>query len=69
MLPEIFTSIVDTRKADRAIDKRHSRSANKDVLKLYLKINGSNKKLVNYLLKNVRLIILVCLKLRILLQS
>lgn len=51
MLPEIFTSIVDTRKADRAIGKKHSRSANKDVLKLYLKINGSNKKLVNYLLK------------------
>ena len=51
MLPEIFASIIDTRKADRAVGKKHSYSANKDVLNLYLKINGSNKKFVNYLLK------------------
>lgn len=51
MLPEIFTSIIDTRKADRAAGKKNSHSANKDVLKLYLKINGHNKKYVNYLLK------------------
>lgn len=51
MLPEIFTSIIDTRKADRAAGRKNSHSANKDVLKLYLKINGHNKKFVNYLLK------------------
>lgn len=51
MLPEIFTSIIDTRKADRAAGRKNSHSANKDVLKLYLKINGHNKKYVNYLLK------------------
>lgn len=51
MLPEIFASVADTRKADRAVGKRKINSANKDVLKLYLKINGNNKKFVNYLLK------------------
>ena len=51
MLPEIFASIVDTRKVDRAVGKKHSKSANQDVLKLYLKINGANRKFVNYLLK------------------
>lgn len=51
MLPEIFSSIADTRKADRAVGKKRINSANKDVLDLYLKINGSNKKFVNYLLK------------------
>lgn len=51
MLPEIFASVVDTRKVDRAVGKKHSKSANKDVLDLYLKIKGSNRKFVNYLLK------------------
>ena len=51
MLPEIFSSIADTRKADRAVGKKRINSANKDVLNLYLKINGKNKKFVNYLLK------------------
>ena len=51
MLPEIFSSVADTRKADRAVGKKRINSANKDVLKLYLKINGKNKKFVNYLLK------------------
>lgn len=51
MLPEIFASVVDTRKADRAVGKRRIRSANQDVLGLYLRINGNNKKFVNYLLK------------------
>ena len=51
MLPEIFASINDTRKADRAVGKRKIRSANQDVLGLYLRINGNNKKFVNYLLK------------------
>lgn len=51
MLPEIFSSVADTRKADRAVGKKRINSANKDVLNLYLKINGKNKKFVNYLLK------------------
>lgn len=51
MLPEIFASISDTRKADRAVGKYRINSANKDALNLYLKINGNNKKFVNYLLK------------------
>ena len=51
MLPEIFSSIADTRKADRAVGKHRINSSNKDALDLYLLINGSNKKYVNYLLK------------------
>lgn len=51
LLPEIFSSVADTRKADRAVGKKRINSANKDVLNLYLKINGKNKKFVNYLLK------------------
>ena len=50
-LPEIFASIADTRKIDRIVGKRRSNSANKDALILYSKINGNNKKFVNYMLK------------------
>lgn len=65
MLPEIFSSIADTRKADRAVGKHRINSSNKDALDLYLLINGSNKKYVNYLLKSVMQIIPECLKLKI----
>ena len=51
MLPEIFTSIADTRRADRAVGKHRMNSSNKDALDLFLLINGNNKKYVNYLLK------------------
>ena len=51
MLPEIFASIMDTRKADRAVGKHRINSSNKDALKLYTMVNGNNKKFVNYLLK------------------
>ena len=51
LLPEIFASIADTRKIDRAIGKHKINSSNKDALELYLLINGSNKKYINYLLK------------------
>ena len=51
MLPEIFSSVAETRKIDRAAGKRKNLSSNKDVLDLYTKINGNNKKFVNYLLK------------------
>ena len=51
LLPEIFASIVDTRKMDRMIGKTRNQSSNKDVLKLYSKINGQNRKFVNYMLK------------------
>ncbi len=51
LLPEIFASVADTRKADRAVGKYRINSSNKDVLDLYLLINGNNKKFANYLLK------------------
>ena len=51
MLPEIFASIADTRKADRFIGKKKILSSNKDALDLYKRINGNNKKFINYLLK------------------
>ena len=51
ILPEIFASIMDTRKADRAVGKYRINSSNKDALKLYTMVNGNNKKFVNYLLK------------------
>ena len=51
MLPEIFASISETRKADKAVGKKRINSSNKDALSLYLLINGSNRKYVNYLLK------------------
>lgn len=51
LLPEIFASVADTRKADRAVGKHRINSSNKDVLDLYVLINGNNKKYVNYLLK------------------
>lgn len=51
MLPEIFASIADTRKVDRMVGKMKSNSSNKDALVLYSKINGQNRKFVNYMLK------------------
>lgn len=51
LLPEIFASITDTRKADRAVGKFKINSSNKDALDLYLLINGSNRKYINYMLK------------------
>lgn len=50
-LPEIFASIAETRKIDKAVGKLKSNSSNTDALQLYMLINGNNKKLVNYLLK------------------
>ncbi len=50
MLPEIFASIRETRAADKANGIK-SKYSNKDALALYEKINGKNKKLVNYMLK------------------
>lgn len=50
MLPEIFASIKETRAAERAAGKKPSVS-NQDALRLYTRINGKNKKLVNYMLK------------------
>lgn len=51
LLPEIFESIKDTRKIDKLVGKTKIMSSNKDALELYEKINGKNKKLVNYMLK------------------
>ena len=53
MLPEIFASIKDSRKAAKA-NGTFSKSktvSNEDAIDLYTRINGKNKKLVNYMLK------------------
>lgn len=50
LLPEIFASIAETRKVDKAVGKKRSYSSNKDALELYQLINGNNKKFVKYLL-------------------
>jgi len=55
MLPEVFASIAETRKADHAAGKKYSKSENKDALTLFTMINGNNKKYVNYLLKKQNL--------------
>lgn len=51
MLSEIFKSVTETRKVDRTVGKLKHNSSKKDVLSLYLKINGNNKKFINYMLK------------------
>lgn len=51
LLPEIFTSIKETRAADRAAGKMKFNSSNRDALDLYERINGKNKRLVSYMLK------------------
>ena len=50
LLPEIFESIKDTRKMQKMAGQRPN-VENKDAIKLYSKINGKNRKLVNYMLK------------------
>lgn len=50
LLPEIFNSIKDTRKMQKLYDKRPN-VENADAIKLYSRINGKNRKLVNYMLK------------------
>ena len=53
LLPEIFESIKDTRAAERANGtfKKSKSVSNADAVDLYTRINGKNKKLVNYMLK------------------
>lgn len=51
MLPEIFESIKETRAMERAAGVKKPSVSNKDALSLYSRINGRNKKLVNYMLK------------------
>lgn len=53
MLPEIFASIKETRAMERANGtfKKHSSVSNEEAVDLYRRINGKNKKLVNYMLK------------------
>ncbi len=50
LLPEIFNSIKDTRKAQRLYGERPN-VENSDAIRLYSRINGKNRKLVNYMLK------------------
>jgi hypothetical protein len=53
MLPEIFDSIKETRADKRAkgMFSKTKTESNSDALGLYQKINGNNKRLVNYMLK------------------
>lgn len=53
MLPEIFDSIKETRAAARKNGTFNKRTTekNEDTLDLYQRINGKNKRLVNYMLK------------------
>jgi hypothetical protein len=53
MLPEIFASIKETRAMERANGtfKKHSSVSNEEAVDLYRRINGKNKKLINYMLK------------------
>ena len=51
MLPEIFEAIKETRAMERAAGVKKPSVSNKDALSLYSRINGRNKKLVNYMLK------------------
>ncbi len=51
MLPEILGSIKDTRAADRAKGIKHPKISNYDAVDLYTRIDGKNRKLVNYMLK------------------
>lgn len=53
MLPEIFESIKETRAAERksGIFNKHKSVKNEDAFGLYRRINGKNKRLVNYMLK------------------
>ncbi len=50
LLPEIFSSISATRTAQRAAGKRPNVES-RDAIRLYEKINGRNKKIVRYMLK------------------
>jgi hypothetical protein len=53
MLPEIFASIKETRVNERAKGtfSRHKSVSNERAADLYRRINGKNKKLVNFMLK------------------
>lgn len=50
LLPEIFDSIKDTRKAQKLYGVNPN-VENADAIRLYSRINGKNRKLVNYMLK------------------
>jgi predicted small metal-binding protein len=53
LLPEIFDSIKETRATERANGtfKKNKSVKNEDALALYRRINGKNRRLVNYMLK------------------
>ena len=53
MLPEIFASIKESRAAARANGtfNKSKTVKNEDAVDLYTRINGKNKRLVNYMLK------------------
>ena len=51
MLPEILASIKDTRASQRAEGIKRPKISNYNAVDLYTRIEGRNKKLVNYMLK------------------
>ncbi len=51
-LNEMFNSVAETRAQQRAQGIKHPKISNADVLEVYSKINGKNKKLFKYLLNS-----------------
>ena len=51
MMPEILSSIKETRADLRKSGVKHPKISNFDAVDLYTRINGKNRKLVNYMLK------------------
>ena len=51
LLPEMFASVKDTMAFDRESGRKIGKIKNADVVNLYTRINGKNRKLINYMLK------------------
>ncbi len=51
MLPQILASIKETRADERAAGIKRPKISNYDAVDLYTRINGNNRKLINYMLK------------------
>ena len=51
LLPEILASIKETRADKRAMGIKHPKVSNFDAVDLYTRIDGKNRKLINYMLK------------------
>lgn len=51
LLPEMFASVKDTMAFDRQSGRKIGKIKNADVVELYTRVNGKNRKLINYMLK------------------